>query len=249
MTRERTRDDRETDNTSLRLSNHGKMLHRDYSAHFFRWSYARRYINKTDNVLEIGCGVDTPLPNMLFGSGLNKTAASYVGVDLNKLRISQNKSITLHGEFDFVKRYKELLDDMPGKYDVVICMEVLEHLRVDLGAKLLKAACACTKPGGLFIMSTPCYDGTHHAANHIHEYTIDELKKALEKAGFVVMKRFGTFMNVNDFKKNASTEQKLVWNQLSNYFDNDAMSCFFAPMFPDLARNNLWVCTPKVETK
>jgi hypothetical protein len=26
-------------------------------------------------------------------------------------------------------------------------------------------------------------------------------------------------------------------------YNDDALSCFFAPLYPDLARNNLWVVT------
>jgi len=29
---------------------------------------------------------------------------------------------------------------------------------------------------------------------------------------------------------------------LSDYFDNDAISNIFGPLYPDHARNNLWVC-------
>ena len=59
--REKTRDMREYDTTQLKENQHAKFLHRDYSAHFFRWSFARRFITVKDVVLEIGCGEDKPL--------------------------------------------------------------------------------------------------------------------------------------------------------------------------------------------
>ena len=34
---------------------------------------------------------------------------------------------------------------------------------------------------------------------------------------------------------------RILLSRLSAYYDNDALSCFFAPLLPDAARNNLWV--------
>ncbi len=231
--REKARDDRDYDTTQLHEAGHGKTLHRDYSAHFFRWSFARRFIVPTSHVLEIGCGEDKPLSKILTG-GAAAHVASYVGVDLNKLKPSGSQRLTLHGEFNFVERHKELLKARPEGFDLVVHMEV-EH-----GAKLLKACFACLRPGGIMLMSTPCYDGVRHAANHIHEYTVPELQKATEKAGFKVERRFGTFMDIKWIKKDP-----LVWpvaQRLAEYFDSDAISNIFGPLFPDQARNNLWIC-------
>lgn len=97
------------------------------------------------------------------------------------------------------------------------------------------------------LMSTPVYDGVRHAANHIHEYTVDELQKMAEKVGFKVERRFGTFMDIKHIGKVPYDEPlcssiKLVKERLSEYFDNDAISNIFGPLYPDHARNNLWIC-------
>jgi 2-polyprenyl-3-methyl-5-hydroxy-6-metoxy-1,4-benzoquinol methylase len=254
MAREKNRDDRDFDTTQLREAGHGKNLGRDYSAHFFRWSFARRYIKRTDHVLEIGCGEDRPLSKILTG-GAAANVESYVGVDLNKLKLSNSQRLTFHGEFNFTKDYKKLA--RPGGYDVVVHLEVIEHMLVEHGAKLLKGAYELLKPGGVMLMSTPCYDGKRHAANHIHEYTVPELQKAVEKAKFVVEDRYGCFMDIKHIGKGRNTKVGVndefnvhianVRNALEKYYDNDALSCIFAPIYPDHARNNLWVCRkPKV---
>ena len=245
--RSKSRDDRDYDTTQLHEAGHGRTLHRDYSAHFWRWSFARRFITAKHDVLEIGCGEDRPLSKILTG-GAAPHVNTYVGVDLNKLKPSNSQRLTFHGEFNFVERYKELLKAKPGSFDVLVHLEVIEHMRVDLGAKFLKACFDCLKPGGTMLMSTPCYDGIRHAANHIHEYTVDELAKAAVKSGFKVEERYGTFMDIKHLKLApglTADEQKavkLVAGKLTKYFDNDAISCFFAPLFPDHSRNNLWVC-------
>jgi 2-polyprenyl-3-methyl-5-hydroxy-6-metoxy-1,4-benzoquinol methylase len=252
--REKSRDDRDYDTTQLREAGHGRTLHRDYSGHFWRWSFARRFIGAKDNVLEVGCGEDRPLSKILTG-GAAAHVNRYVGVDLNKLKPSNSQRLTFHGEFNFVERYKELLKgENAGGFDVVVHYEVIEHMKAEHGAKMLKACFAALKPGGAMLMSTPCYDGVRHAANHIHEYTVPELQKVTEKAGFVIEQRYGVFMDIKHIGKVEPTcgigktdtalndAVKSVKKHLSAYFDNDAISCIFAPLYPDHARNNLWVC-------
>ena len=251
--KEKNRDDRDFDTTQLREAGHGKNLGRDYSAHFFRWSFARRFVKRTDHVLEVGCGEDRPLSKILTG-GAAANVESYVGVDLNKLKPTNSQRLTFHGEFNFAKDYKKLIASSSdavvknGGYDVVVHLEVIEHMLVEHGAKLLKGCYEMLKPGGVMLMSTPCYDGKRHAANHIHEYTVPELQKAVEKAKFVVEERFGCFMDIKHIGKIHPTgdlpvnDVKHVYEALSAYYDNDALSCIFAPLYPDHARNNLWVC-------
>lgn len=245
-TKAKKRDDRDYDTTQLREAGHGRILHRDYTAHFFRWSFARRFVRATDSLLEVGCGEDRPLSKILTGNAM-PCVKEYVGVDINKLKTSANQRLTFHGEFNFVERWKELLKGRKSGFDVVVHLEVIEHMKVEHGAKLLKACHAVLKPGGRMLMSTPCYDGKRHAANHIHEYTVAELEKATVKAGFKVERRFGTFMDIKHIGK-AKPEGvdpaavRQVKEALAEYFDNDAISNIFGPLHPDHARNNLWVC-------
>lgn len=256
----RKRDDRDFDTTSLREDSSRRTLNRDYSAHFFRWSFARRLIKKTDHVLEVGCGIEKPLSKILT-IGIEAKCASYTGVDMNKLKDSSMKRLTFHGEFNFVERWAELKHTTKvtggginsGRlfevgYDVAVNMEVIEHMKVEHGREMLKGLHSLLKPGGTLLLSTPCFNGVAHAANHIHEYTVPELRQELEHAGFKVRQRFGTFMNVKKVGKNtdrpADVEKSIatVYDLLSDYFDKNAISNIFGPLYPDQARNNLWVC-------
>jgi SAM-dependent methyltransferase len=270
-TRERrvkNRDDRDFDQTALREGgNHEQILHRDYSAHFFRWSFARRFIKPSDSVLEVGCGPDAPLWKLLFRN-MQPHARRYVGVDLNKTVVTKHQHSMFLPEFNFVKDFKKvpkLVIDRFGApapdFDVAVNFEVIEHMLPEHGATLLKGIWHCLKPGGVLLLSTPCYDGRRHAANHIHEYTVPELQKAIEKAKFVVERRFGTFMDTRELKhigrhvksdglppdtpwaeEEVADALKIASTLLGAYYDNDALSCIFAPAFPNNARNNLWVC-------
>lgn len=258
ITRKVERDTRDYDTTQLHEAGHGRTLHRDYSAHFFRWSFARRFITHKDHVLEVGCGEDRPLSKILTG-GAAAHVNTYTGVDLNKLKPSNSQRLTFLGEFNFVERWKELLKaeaiKKNGGFDVIVHYEVIEHMKVEHGRNMLKAMLQCLKPGGVMLMSTPCYDGKRHAANHIHEYTVDELQKMTEKVGFKVERRFGTFMDIKHIKyarqgkvipegRDRETAMRIgeIAELLGEYFDSDAISNIFGPLFPDHARNNLWVC-------
>ena len=249
--KEKNRDDREFDNTQLREAGHGKTLHRDYSAHFWRWSFARRFITAKDHVFEVGCGEDRPLSKILTG-GAAAHVNTYVGVDLNKLKPSASQRLKFIGEFNFVERYKELQKQRPEGYDVGVHFEVIEHMHSKHAPKFLKAFYECLKPGGVMLMSTPVWDHVHMAANHINEMDVSTLQKLTEKAGFVVEKRFGTFMNIKHIGKDetdrASKASILeVRKALEQYFDSDAISNIFGPLYPDHSRNNLWVCRKPIK--
>jgi hypothetical protein len=170
------------------------------------------------------------------------------------LKPSNSQRLQFLGEFNFVERYKELLKQRPEGWDVLVNYEVIEHMKVEHGAAMLKAMYACTKADGILLLSTPVYDGKRHAANHIHEYTVPELRSAIEKAGYTVEKRYGTFMDIKHIGKvdptGCSKAAVLeVRKALEQYFDNDAISNIFGPLHEDHARNNLWICRKNLSQK
>lgn len=232
-------DPREFDTTSCTQSSHGARVHRDYAAHFFRWGFAQRFIKKDMRVLDIGCGVDQPLPRVLTDK-MSHVPRLYLGVDFDPRvkRRWQFAWVEVQGGFDFTRKWKTLAPK--GPFDVITSFEVIEHMHKDAGRRLLKGAHGLLAPEGTFLLSTPCYDGRRMANNHIHEYWIAELEKEILKAGLVVAARFGTFMDVLQIKK-MSPEHAKVATELRQYYGDEVVSCFLAPLYPDNARNNIWV--------
>lgn len=233
------------------LDPNSDIIHRDYAAHFFRWGFTKdRWIAKErSNVLDVGCGPDKPLFMALFGGIGAHFPATYTGVDLSAIKPTRHHRTILYPNTNFVEEWKRILKER-GPFHVITNFEVIEHMPVAEGAEMLKAFAKCLDgsvdqwhpEGGVLLLSTPVYDGKARAKNHIHEYTIPELQAAIEKAGFRVLARYGTFMNKNDAKRVMTPAQREVYMALSAFYSNDVLSTFLAPLHPDHSRNNVWVC-------
>jgi hypothetical protein len=84
------------------------------------------------------------------------------------------------------------------------------------------------------------------AASHINEMDVPTLQAHIEKAKLKVLRRYGTFLDIKHIGKVETDRCSIkaiqeVRKALSEYFDNDALSNIFGPLYPDHARNNLWV--------
>ena len=100
-------------------------------------------------VLDVGCG------GGILSEAMARSGAEVTGIDLadKSLKIAR-----LHGLESGVKvEYRkvpveELAAEQPGQYDVVTCMEMLEH--VPDPASIVRACSALVKPGGWVFFST-----------------------------------------------------------------------------------------------
>lgn len=227
--------DREFDRTSLREQVSGLLVHRDYAAHFFRWGFAGRFSNHDVTILDVGCGLDAPLCKVLQSPQPNYPKR-YVGVDLNGAPRSypQYSWAQFRWGFNFLARWNEL-----ESFDLVICFEVIEHMRRPEGVKLLRCLHECLNLNGTLLLSTPVFNGKA-AYNHLHEWTVPDLFRELKSAGFRVVRRFGTFGNVSTLRKAITPEERDLMTRLSEYYSNDVLACFLAPLYPDQSRNNIW---------
>ena len=231
-------DRRDFDTTSLREGTHGRVVHRDYGAHFFRWGFATRMIKRGWRVLDVGCGADQALMMALQYRPTN-IPSELVAVDYGRVKPRLSKKwFTLVPEFDFTRRWRELGH---GTFDCACCLEVIEHMQPAHGRRLLRGLIGCLKPGGVCLLSTPVFDPkVGMAQNHIHEYGLEELEYEVLRAGFVVERRFGTFQTALQARR-ARPEHRAVWEELRAYYSDDVLACFLAPLYPDQSRNNMWI--------
>lgn len=100
-------------------------------------------------VADIGCG------GGILSESLAKAGAIVTGLDMNDAAIQVAKCHLLESGLDV--RYEcmtaeALAEREPGQYDVITCLEMLEH--VPDPAAIVQAAAALLKPGGTLFFST-----------------------------------------------------------------------------------------------
>ena len=239
----RIREERRFDRTQLKVAGHGRTVSRDYAAHFFRWGWVSRQIKQGESILDVGCGQDQSLLYVL-AARIQTVPDVYVGVDLNRIdKKSSCRWADIYDEFDFVTNGKWLVDNEKGytPFDKAVCLETIEHMAPEDGAKLLENLYYCLRPNGVLYLSTPVFDG-YRAANHLHEYTVAELSAALENSGFYISRRIGTFASKPEIRPVLNEHERHVYERLEEWFGGDVLSTIFASLHPDQSRNNLWVC-------
>ena len=228
------------DQTYLSRKLYGKTIHRDYLAHCLRWGFSERFITADETrILDLGCGPEAPLARSLMGGGTvrGRVPGYYLGVDLSPIKPMVNsKRAEYWGEFDFITR----ADELPGGFDLVTSFEVIEHMEPADGLRLLKIGRDQMTPDGYFLLSTPCFNG-RAARNHVHEYEIEELAEFVDAADLEVEARYGTFMSTPTLRRVAEPEVRKIADALSEYLSYEVIANVFACMYPDHARNNMWV--------
>jgi len=101
------------------------------------------------NVLDVGCGGGI-LTESMAGLGANVT-----GIDLGDkaLQVAKLHLLESGKQVDYRKiPVEELAEEQPGHYDVVTCMEMLEH--VPDPQSVVRACAQLVKPGGHVFFST-----------------------------------------------------------------------------------------------
>src|SRR3989344_148847 len=148
-------------------------------------------------ILDIGCG-DGTLSLYLAANG-----AQVFGYDVSKLAIKIAKQTAKRLRLNSARFfYKDLenIKSIEGSFDIIICSEILEHLKNDdLLLKLSKKALA---KNGLIIVSVPSLKAPIYRlgfakkfdfrVGHLRRYSVSSIKKAIEGVGFKIIKTYRT---------------------------------------------------------
>lgn len=100
-------------------------------------------------VLDVGCG------GGILSEGLAQRGASVTGIDMGEAPLSVAQLHLLESALDIEYRHiatEDLATERPGEFDVVCCMEVLEH--VPNPAALIADCARLTRPGGDLFFAT-----------------------------------------------------------------------------------------------
>jgi len=123
-----------------------------------RWKWLKRRLPKTANgetLLDVGCGTGA----FTIGAARRGYFATGVSWDERNQRVAQDRARICRSEsVTFVVGDVRQLDSLPGlasSYDVVICLECVEHILDD--SKLFRDMADRLKPGGRLLLTTPNY--------------------------------------------------------------------------------------------
>lgn len=224
-------------------------LHRDYIAHCLRWSHILRRLSEGKQyaeatILDIGCGRELPFPKTLYSS--RYIPKRYIGIDAGPI-LDKAVEVFHSGKFPLEVYEKtdvcDAGDEFVDQVDVIVCLEVLEHVEPDHMLRILDTFRNVLKKGGTAYISTPCWDTKTCADNHVNEMRHDALGAVLEQEGWMIDEVHGTFASIRDYKDHMTNGQKEVFEALREYYDTNYLATVFAPMFPRQSRNCIWKIT------
>lgn len=223
----------------LGIMNSRMVIHRDGIAHMHRFGHILKKVGiKHDKVvLDVGSG-NRQLGLALYANRHQPKA--YYSVDLRNKEPIPNFG-TKCGFFTQHTVQDVTLELPKVDPDIVVNMEVIEHMSKEKGLQLLDRLKECMVEKSTLYMSTPCYDGITMSSNHEYEWRYEELKEELEKR-FVLVDVFGTFMHTKNLEKDLeSIISPEVIARLRTFYDTNTLSPIFAPLVPEKSRNAMWV--------
>jgi 2-polyprenyl-3-methyl-5-hydroxy-6-metoxy-1,4-benzoquinol methylase len=132
-------------------------------------------------VLELGCGSG----HFLHWARLRGFDA--VGIDASAEQVAAARDLGVVAE---VALADEFLEDHPGRFDLIVALDLIEHLDRDEGFALLDSCFQALPPGGSLFLTTPngsaLRPGPVASGDLTHEtiYNPDTIRLALTLAGF-----------------------------------------------------------------
>lgn len=232
------------------------VFHRDQFAHYLRWTHILKEAKIGETICDFGCG-NGNLLEVLYRNKFKQ--ASYIGLDIREKTIEQANA--KFAKVDWAKFYatdliKNDFDYESIEADKVCSFEVLEHVGKQNADAFMINFKACGNQEALYYISTPNHDAHVGAAgNHtydsgdgrgvaVQEFTHEELTELFEKH-FDVVRKFGTFASIRDYKPLMNEWQLQMFEALKEYYDSNLLSNMMAPFFPEHSRNTLWVLKRK----
>jgi ubiquinone/menaquinone biosynthesis C-methylase UbiE len=148
------------------------------SAFLWRYRWANQHCGDKD-VLDVPCG-------MGWGSSLITGARSLTGVDLSPDAITEANGRYGH-KGKFLVGDMSKLEFPDASFDVICCLEGIEHVPVEVGQSFLRESSRIVRQEGTLLMSSPYCRTKPHSGNpfHIHEYQPEEIKGAIRKYFFL----------------------------------------------------------------
>lgn len=159
---------------------------------FFRYIFPKICIEKPKTILDVGSGAGTL--DLYLGSRGFKV----VGIDISEKAINVSREsvnyLNLSRNVKFVNTDIAKEFDSKSKFDVILCLEVIEHCKDD--RKVLKKLYKLLNHHGILILSTPLSSAPlvrmglakkfDHFVGHLRRYGVTEITNKIKNAKFKV---------------------------------------------------------------
>jgi SAM-dependent methyltransferase len=194
--------------------------HRDLDSQYFTFQVGRGVVNfldfanrlKTDvAVLDYGCG-----PGFLIEKLLSRDVVC-AGID-NSARAVELVNQKFEGKKNWMGAVKVSTPPAPfpdSKFDVITCLETLEHLPADQLDAVVAEIYRLLKPGGVALFSTPNEENlllshiycpfcqtSFHSVQHLNSFSVRSMRALTESHGFSTI--FCSGINFEAFQRRPS---------------------------------------------
>jgi 2-polyprenyl-3-methyl-5-hydroxy-6-metoxy-1,4-benzoquinol methylase len=152
---------------------------------------AANYLPEVCKVLDIGSGWREIVPMVL-----EKPGREYVGLDFSEAMAKQVAEKYPHCQFMHGD-----ISQIKNQFDVVLALEVCEHIVADKIFDFYREVQRLLPPGGLFIVTVPLFEDLramtlccpkcgqlHNRMGHVRSYSLELIQAELNLAGFEVVK-------------------------------------------------------------
>jgi len=144
-----------------------------------RYKFVARLLKKTDCVLDVGCG------SGLGSIFISQHCRHVTGLDVKLTEIEEARLINKRDNVEFVvKDFFKM--KVLKKHDVIVALDVIEHMTVKSGQGLIRTMANHLTPAGMIIIGTPSlysykYQGKLSKASHVKCYEQQELLFLIDK--------------------------------------------------------------------
>ncbi|CAD6492193.1 MAG: Methyltransferase domain protein [Candidatus Argoarchaeum ethanivorans] len=193
-----------------------------YSAYvpFYLTNTILRSLNKgSENILELACGRGETMKILQS----NKHKFYSVGADIFESDLKEAKRNKTHDEYVLCDVRK--LPFKENSFDIVLCMELIEHFERENGMKLIeemekiaKKQVIITTPVG-FLQQDPC-DGNPHQEHKSGYYPFEFKKVGYNVSGFGVKISWWLTPSHSYLKKIIKRVLRVIFSPFSYYFPN-----------------------------
>jgi SAM-dependent methyltransferase len=140
-------------------------------------------VDRSAPILDVGCGRGYALQDL---AALGYSHLHGIDADANQTAFAREQGLTV----EHVENTETFLANQPGKYAVILLMDVLEHVPRAAQPAFLRAIAGSLRPGGRLICTVPNAASAigsywlHNDYTHQWSFTNDSLGGLLDQCGF-----------------------------------------------------------------